>query len=140
MITEVIRDKSRFGWYSWVHLFSDGTALCGKELTEEVQTEPRAEGAPICLSCLQAEAEYSVKTLKSGQVRRYGPSHYIYEVTDLREEKRERDEVLADCRRLVNKAHANRSEMPRPFAAVVREFSSIGDGKWKYFVFMQSTH
>ncbi len=138
--SQIIRNKSSFGWYDWAHLFNNGVALCGQELQEEHRTESRVEDAHTCSSCLQAEARYSVKTIRSGQVRRYGPSHYIYEVADLREEKRGRDEVLTDCRRLVKKACADRSEMPHPFAAVVQEFSNIGDGKWRYFVFMESTH
>ncbi len=139
--SQVIRNKSRLvGWFDWGHIANDGLALCGQELEKEYRVELRGPDSHICRSCALAEAGYSVKTIKSGQVRRYGPSHYIYEVTDLREEKRGRDEVLADCQRLVKKACANRSEMPHPFAAVVKEFRNIGDGKWRYFVFMESTH
>lgn len=139
MHTKVIRNKNRLGWFKWVHLSDDGVALCGAELDEEAQIEPREGDTHICFSCLQVEAEYSVETITSGQVRRYGPSHYIYEVTDLREKKRERDEVLADCRRVV-KAAFDRNDAPHSFAAIVQEFRSIGNGKWKYFVFMESTH
>jgi len=139
MNNEVIRNKGKGCWYSWVHLSDDGVALCGKRLKKESRIEPRKEGVSICTLCLQAEAEYSVKTIKSGQVRRYGPSHYIYEVTDLREEKRKRDEVLADCKRVVKAAY-DKGDEPHPFAAIVEEFRSVGEGRWKYFVFMESTH
>ncbi len=98
--SQIIRNKSRFGgWFDWAHIANNGIALCGQELEEGYRTELRESDSHICRSCTLVEAGYSVKTIKSGQVRDYGPSHYIYEVADLREEKRGRDEVLADCRR-----------------------------------------
>jgi len=143
--SQVIRPKYKHaGWASWAHLpAGEGQPLCGATLLtggqDDFRTEPREGDTKICHICAQREVGYFVKTLKSGQIRRYGPSHYIYEVTDLLEPKRKRDEVLSDCKRLVKSA-CDRDEMPHPFAAVVKGFESIGDGKWRYFVFMESTH
>ena len=148
LANQVIRPKGIGGWFNWVHIASDDEALCGRELTAQYRHESREgmEGT-ICRFCLQSEVGYSVKTLQQGQVRRYGPSHYIYEVTDLREEKRGRDEVLADCRRIVKAAYLKSDPNDSPddsawphFRPTVHQFSEIGDGVWKYFVFKASTH
>lgn len=145
--TNVVRQKKHGSWFNWVHL-SDGSggAVCGRELAEETRIEPRAdiELGNICKPCLQAELEYSVKTLQSGQVRRYGPSHYIYEVTDLRDEKRGKDEVLADCRRIIKKAYLKSDPSDNPanthFRPTIKGFDQTGKGVWRYFVLEESTH
>lgn len=139
--TNVIRQKMYNSWFNWVHLSDDGGgAVCGKELADETRIESRAgiELQYICKSCLQAELCYKVKTVQSGQVRRYGPSHYIYEVTDLREEKRDRDEVLVDCRRVVKRARLK--DPKKHFGPWVKELKRIDDDTWRYFVFEASTH
>jgi len=128
--------------YRWVHIDADGKPLCGQEATEfapSFRSEVWDMSEMVCQSCRTVEHQFSVSTIQAGQVRKYGPSEYVYDVTDLADKKRGRAEVLEFCQENVHTSYA-KSNMPNPFSPRLQELSERTPGVWRYHVFCESTH
>jgi hypothetical protein len=141
---EVIRPYSkRLGAYHWVHIADhDGAPLCGdanNAFVAELRPEMWDGKTKLCLDCACAQHQFSVNTLQAGQVRRYGPSEYIYDVIDLADERRDRASVLAFCQEHVKRSYT-RDEMKDWSWPELKELSERKPGVWRYFVFEASTH
>ena len=142
---KVLRPRGKsVGAYHWVHLDADGKPLCGEGLSEyivELLPEVWDEKTTVCGGCRALENHYSVRTIQAGQSRRYGPTEYIYDVTDFNKEKRIRPEVLAFCQAHVKKSYL-KEDMPHAFAPRMAELTErVGNpGTWRYHVFCESTH
>jgi len=139
----VLRPYSKRGRpYHWVHIAHEDTPLCGEPITSQFIDELRPETwdgkTRICRDCSCAHYQYDVNTLQAGQVRRYGPSEYIYDVTDRADKKRDRDEVLAFCRAHLHKSYA-KEDMPNWSSPRLKEFTQFRAGHWRYHVYCEST-
>ena len=143
---KVLRPVSKtrsIGSYHWVHIDAcDGKPLCGAETDEYVvsfQPETWDSKTQVCGTCRANENHYSVNTLQSGQIRRYGPTEYIYDVTDWNEPKRDRAKVLAFCMEHVYKSYL-REDMPNWASPRMKECTETKPSVWRYHVFCESTH
>ena len=146
---ELIQGKHpRLGYVPVWHINAHGTALCGDTIEDERKTVaslPR--GCHICRDCAAAHHQFTIETIRSGQVRRYGPTERIYMVTDLADEKRSADEVETFCREHVYPAYRPTDPNDHPkdsawpaFRSTIKGFSQTSPGVWRYFVFEESTH
>ena len=140
---KVLRPISkRVGAYHWVHIDAGGDPLCGEGATDfapSFRSEVWDEHTDVCKACRAVEHQFSVRAIQAGQVRKYGPSEYIYDVTDLADEKRERAEVLAFCMEHVYKSHF-KENMPNWASPRMDECAERTPGVWRYHVFCESTH
>ena len=146
---ELIQGKHpRLGYGPVWHIDTGGAALCGDTIEEERKTaDAPPRGCHICRHCAATYHQFKMETVRSGQVRRYGPTEHVYIVTDLAEEKRTADEVEAFCRAHVYPAYRPTDPNDHPkdsawpaFRPTIKGFSQMSPGVWRYFVFEESTH
>lgn len=131
--------------FSWVHLDDGhGEPLCGEQYGDQYVKQLEIIGwgnlgrakkgkTTLCRKCAQKHFGFEVQTIQHGQARAYQDSKYIYDVTDVADEPRDREEVLEFCRRWVCFFY-DRADMPHAFAPRLCGFRETKSRVWRYHV------
>jgi hypothetical protein len=138
MQLKALRPIDSKGPYGWAHLDDgDGKPLCGvipaPNARYTLRPETVYEGERLCRSCQHVSSGYEIEVVQHGQLRAYGDSEFIYNVTDLETPPRDEATVLAYCQEHIKLSYT-RLERPSWASPTLMRFSQVESGKWRYHV------
>jgi len=136
MNLDVLRPMHGDQPFPWVHLENPehpGQPLCGAQESYQLRSEFVALGScTICAECLHARDGYRVTLVSKPDARSTSDREYVYEIEDLRDPPRTREEALSYAVTSVRQSYI-KEEMPNWASPERVSFERAGD-KWRYTV------